>query len=402
MNIYGVTSRWILCFKNEAQDSIRDILVCENADDMHFSSIVKDVSVSEKAFLCGFRIEGIDTLSDSPQNLKGSTAECKTSTVQECQEIADQNSEQNTDKLKAYMRLDVPITKTLYTKITGLSLHSEVRFSDTEIFDIVKNVLPFLNSKSLVLRQICQQLMDDSNLSDRIKTLYLNTLSATHEDGIDPMISFDLNYCDLVTEIRDVVYFIVTDESNNVALVSETEKYDTRLPVYTTLQNIGVLFAPRLVKMSSNFLVENHEYLHAFCYDILPRNVRLAVEIDFSDAFQGNTNFENPGGWISDMPSEEVVDALKCTFLESRFVSKLILQFKEVNCAFDMSFLGDKNVHLHFYQCIIGFGVVLPNNVTGMSILDSSINTSFTIPGTLDVLVLERIKIGKKCTLTIG
>lgn len=404
MNVPDVFMRWILCFRNETRGGAHDFMVCQNTNEMSVCNIFKDISEPTKTLLHEFKIEEYDMFNDPLRILNRDIAGYGTLTEQRDKRMSDKDDEQNSSESPKYkyMKLYVPVTKTLYAKIIGLSIHSMVRFTESEILDIVEHLLLFLDSKSLVLRLIFQQLVDDEDLHDRIKALYLRKYSATREKSVGTSTIFAQIYCNLIVEMLASVYFIITDESSNVAFASEMEEYETRLPVYVNLLGIGNLIVTRFLRISSYFLMNNHEYLlnsYDSYHNTSQENIKVVVEVDFSDLFRCTENFE---GHSSSSPSEKIVNVLKCKFIGSYFVEKLIVRFSKVRCDFDMSFLGHGNVQMHFYRCIIQHGAVLPSKLVGIYFIDSLIKVPLVMPGALGVFVLKRTKIEVACAVCVG
>ncbi|ELQ75981.1 putative LRR containing protein [Trachipleistophora hominis] len=67
-----------------------------------------------------------------------------------------------------------------------------------------------------------------------------------------------------------------------------------------------------------------------------------------------------------------------------------------------MSCCENKNIRLCLYLCYMNSGIVLPCNLTKVSMTDSVINTSIEMPGVLKVLAFKRVVIKRRCHINVG
>ncbi|ELQ75688.1 putative LRR containing protein [Trachipleistophora hominis] len=402
MNVPDLLARWILCFKNETSGNACESLICDNLKETHLSSVVKDIFESKIASGHKFKAEEYDTSDDPLGIFQKDENSCTTSTPQTNEQTSDENGNSCVfeSKTQKYMRLDVPVTKSLYMKTTKLSENNDIDLTDSEIVEFMEHLMPFLDDNSLILQLICQKLMNDyQHFEDRIRKVYCDKYSNVKRSRESSSLIFDLHYSDLIRKIQSVIYFYVKDKSGNVALFSETEDMENRLPVYTNLTNIGELFVPHFLKTDKNFLMKNHEHLYLLYRDTLPRNTDLVVKISPTKDFKPDTCSACDN--LRNNTVEAVINILKCGFICSNWVKKLIIEFEKTESNLDSNFFGEKDINSQSDSSPMKKNIILPGNLTKVYIRNPPNNISFDIPDTLKVFVLRKNEFTTGCRINV-
>ncbi|ELQ76870.1 putative LRR containing protein, partial [Trachipleistophora hominis] len=83
-----------------------------------------------------------------------------------------------------YRTIQIPVTKSLFMTVVSLTVTSDVKLSDDELYIVVNRLLTFLHDKRPFLRLLAQQFLDDPELNDRLDIID-RTLIKEEEEKVE-------------------------------------------------------------------------------------------------------------------------------------------------------------------------------------------------------------------------
>ncbi|ELQ75058.1 putative LRR containing protein [Trachipleistophora hominis] len=406
MNFLDQTSniliRWILWFANESDDAVIDTILCDNLEDMNLENVFVNIFESKgNITLSEFKIADYDTNED-PLGICKSGKRKRLDDDSAMESKNDCTSTNETDKENdkcKYRMIHVPVAKSLFMKIVNLTVTSEVKFSDEELYNIIEHLLTFLKDKLPFLRVLAQLFLEDSELRNKLEAINSKYISRNDKKRLTKDVSFDIKFQNAIREVEYHFGLFVTDKHGNAAVVARND--DTCPLIHTDVCSLCYFFIPSFIRMDGYFLIYNHDIL-CEVYENLSSDFDLTVDVDFSDVFYEVNKSYKDNKIPMQILTEELNSAFECKFFTLDCLKTCIFRLRGVQSNPKFDAIPDKQLNLYCQECIFNETLQLPSTLKMLSISNSKICCNWTLPDTLEDVVFKKVEVEKNCKLNIG
>lgn len=348
---------WIVCFKGG--NNHKNTLLCTDLGEVKLKNVFSEISESTEGMLRKFVISDYDSTKD-PLNIRE---------AQHNQSWKDDTADayaQGCEQIK-YRTITVPVVKSLFMRIIHLTPYVQTNFTDTEVCDIIEHLLIFLDNKKLILRALCQQMVLDCGLYDRINSFFMGPCT-------EP-VQLHSKLLDLALEMREHICLSVKDHRGNAMLALAEEDINERLLVDTNLSEINRLFVPTVLITSSDFLVHNDNSLcELYANKRSDREFTVDIELPVLP---------------SDTAAQELSEVLMCRFLALDSTKTLIIRFRGLECDFNLNFIRGKEIRAVFENCTLMHGFGSHSDLKELTIVNSKISASLVLPDGMKKVTLK-------------
>lgn len=368
-SVSNVFVKWILWFNSEGEQSESSTIVCDDLKDVNLS----DISEGTRGVPPEFEVADYDTVSDSLHVFRSGFERC--SSDHECR----------------YRTVRIPVAKSLFMKVVHLTAVSDAQFSDMELYAVIRHLWALIRNKSPFLRVFAQQLLNDSELNNRLEAMREEVLGVeqrTNHSKEEP------SFCDklqnVMFEMSNFVSLSVSDRFGSAAIASCDS--EAKPLVCASLQHIDRFFKPRYMRMDGYFLINNHDCLCRI-YEGVSSSFGLTVDVDFSDVFygvqQGHSDKRVPGQVLA----KELNEAFNVRFFTFDCLEVCIFRLVRVRECLRFGNLQGKKMHIYYRESVFSSDMELPLNLKVLSIVESEIFCNLILPDSLEAITLEKVEI---------
>ncbi|ELQ74036.1 putative LRR containing protein [Trachipleistophora hominis] len=385
--------RWILLFEREAEDDESNFLIFKDLYEAQLKNFYEGISEICLLQIPIFKMKEYNALVD-PLNIIKPSGLCEDVDI-----VREKSAEKdNNDHVARYMTMKIPVTKSIFLKAINASLENKITLSDSEIYDILDHLILFLDNKIILRRVICQQLLNDGDLYNRLKICSMERSGSNQQKNL----RFEMAYKNLIAEMQNEMYVVVKDEYSNFAFVSSIDGTKSEPPLYANTLSILYHFPKCILKTTSTFIFRNRKLLYKTYNEVPFHELHIVIDIDFSDIACHILHRSDHMISLSDSFKSKIRKILKCKFLTFQHVKKVILRFARMRLNFDLSFLSNPELELYIEDCVLKKGFILPKRLKKLTICDSSLSISMILPITLENISMKRSQIKTNNTLNVN
>ncbi|ELQ76704.1 putative LRR containing protein [Trachipleistophora hominis] len=418
--------KWILCFMGEKENVIGDISICDNLEDMNLESFFANPTVDEEnLMLTELKINDYDAIEDplkvfEPKEEQQSSVSPKIDSkdihkfVRSANvnryEYGDSSITENKNEFSSnrqifardreckYRTIQIPVTKSLFMAVVILTVNSDVKFSNYELYIVVDRLLIFLHDKRPFLQVLAQQFLDDPKLSDKLDIIDKTSIKEEEKVGDNGEernkssgdISFNTKLQNAMCEVSNFIDVVTADIFGNAARVAQNN--ENRLVFSTDVESLFYFYKPRYLRMNGYFFI-NEKWFLCRMYDDVPSGFILTIDIDFTDVFDDVAKKHTSKRTRKRLITEKIDLALRFSFLRLRCLEVCIFRLKGVQIDLSFDTISNKQLHVYCKECVVSFSTHSSSNLKTLSIIDSKICCDLVLPDTLETFILEKTRI---------
>ncbi|ELQ75330.1 putative LRR containing protein [Trachipleistophora hominis] len=418
---------YILRFRNEKNES-DDYLTVNSLKDAMLGKMLENAPINE--WIGHFLIQPYDHVKDELHVLGKDVCDTiedrqkdEFTTILEKDEHPTENKKKNTNqRIKwqeetaavpetqmkipvenvQYMEVKIPVSQLLYIKIINLSHGKNEQLSDEEIHSVL-HLLMSMDNVSEIKYALYMQFLGDHALIGRLRQLHAERANESMDIDVVKQGNIDCLTSDIEHVIRNVYstmkrnyLLLIKDQYGNTALATRKAKGDRRLKMYIPLEDISAGIPGSFLRMDYNFLCHNKEALYSWIDTLGEEIPKMTIELDFCNFFRlrgcsyectrVSTNVPILGTFA------EFYRVITCNFVIHRKITKIILRLSNVCYDFDFCFLDGVKLELWCYECIFDEKSVLPEFLDLLSVKDSLLKASLSLPPCLNVLYMSNCR----------